>query len=135
MIDRGVPAICKSCAKSAPATDFRIDLDLKMMVCPACIKAKSQGKKPTLQNVPVESNKPRDWDDIDEQLAKKASQKIMPMRTTVQEIGATGKAKYNCVKCKFGFTVNFLAKTPRVCPYCNAEVPDLHVSRSAVKEI
>jgi DNA-directed RNA polymerase subunit RPC12/RpoP len=118
-MDKSITAICRKCNKSAPAGEFRIDIDLKLMVCAGCFRQKHPQK--VIKNV-IEEQKPKDWDEVDELLATRAQVKEFST-IKIREIGETGKVKYQCTHCKYRFSYNTIKKTPYRCPYCDASLP------------
>jgi len=125
-MDRTVTAICRNCNSPAPAGEFRIDLDLKIMVCSKCFRTKHPKKEP-IKNI-VEVEKPPGWDEVDEQLAKKAKEKVSTV-IKLRAIGDSDKVRYACRMCDYRFTYNTTRRLPTSCPYCDAKIPNIQVVR------
>lgn len=105
---------CRQCGGEARASEFVLDPDFKMMVCPNCVRQKGVPKK-TEQAVKKEqavSNKPKDWDADDEALEKLYRQKQATKKPNLTE-----GMKLKCKKCDYVFVF----KGTRQCPYCNTD--------------
>lgn len=120
----GIKVVCRKCGKPASATDFVLDPVYKMMVCPACVKArrdaKVQEKKEEEKQVEEINLKPPGWDEEDEYL-EKAFRAKQQQATVVKRVDET-KVRYTCKKCGYSFNFNLITKMPKVCQYCAAPV-------------
>ena len=88
---------CKKCSNKVPASSLKLDFDLKLMVCPDCIKNKQIHK------------------DIKEEIFHKKEEK------SIEEVKST-KIAHKCTSCGYNFKIDIETKIPRNCPYCNARV-------------
>jgi len=104
MLGDDVQVKCRNCGKTAKAKSYVLDPDLKMMVCPECARHKGT-PKPEAQ---VKPQKPSDWDEDDEYLARAAKK---PKKPQLEE-----GMKLKCKKCSYVFVYN----GKRVCPYCDS---------------
>lgn len=125
-----VNAKCRKCNKPMPVTKLRMDPDMKMMVCPDCIKNKgaASGKQQTAGNenkqAAAKKNLPPDWDREDEVLEK--AFKVRQAETEgieYKKIG-TDLVSYKC-KCGYLIKYNLRERKPRACPYCGKEIPSV----------
>ncbi len=88
---------CKKCSNKVPASSLRLDLDLKLMACPDCIKNKHVHKE------------------IEKNVFHKEDIKESP------EAQKT-KIAHKCTSCGYKFKIDIETKKPKSCPYCNARV-------------
>jgi late competence protein required for DNA uptake (superfamily II DNA/RNA helicase) len=125
---------CKRCGKPAAASEFVLDPYYRMMVCPACVKERREGKRKESEaekeaEKKIEEQKkaeeetasrPPGWDEEDVYLEKalKAKQNMKILVKRVDE----NKVRYMCKKCGFTFNYNLRTEMPRVCQYCAAPV-------------
>lgn len=103
---------CRKCGKPAYATQFTMDTNLKMMVCPACYKESNAPlKKEDLQP------RPAGWDKDDESLQKARTGKEIAFGTPKFE-----KIDYSCIKCKHKFMYDPARRHPNLCPFCGSRI-------------
>ncbi len=88
---------CKKCGNKASSSSLKLDLDLKLVVCPECIKNKHIHKE------------------IEQEVSHK---KEAPQ---VEEHQPT-KVGHTCTSCGYKFKIDLETKIPKHCPYCNARV-------------
>jgi len=103
MYDAIVP--CKKCSNKVPASSLKMDIDLKMMVCPECVKNKKIHKE------------------IEQDAFHKGDK---PSQIQVSA-GQTSEAKpdkigHKCSSCSYKFKIDMKTRKPKNCPYCNARV-------------
>ena len=128
-----VKAKCRVCGNMAPADQFRLHYEKRLMVCPSCFKGKPQpeGKSEPLRNEvrhkeEKAAGKPLGWDEVDEYLAK--MQKRSPAAVdsglaNFTRISGSELLKCRCGQCKYEFKFDPLRRVPATCPYCNGEIP------------
>ncbi|MBI2659380.1 hypothetical protein HYX05_04765 [Candidatus Woesearchaeota archaeon] len=95
MADVMVP--CKKCGNKVPSSSLKLDIDLRMVVCPDCIKNKSIHKK------------------IKEEIFHQKEEKAA-------EEAKSSKVGHKCTSCGYKFKIDPETNKPRNCPYCNARV-------------
>ena|SRR3989344_2387789 len=88
---------CKKCSNKVPSSSLKLDLDLKMVVCPDCIKNKGIHKE-------IEH----------EVFHKDEAKESLPERKS--------RIAHKCSSCGYKFNIDPETKKPRNCPYCNARV-------------
>lgn len=88
---------CKKCGNKVPASQLKLDVDLRMVVCPDCIKNKHVHKE------------------IEKEVFHKGEDKIVEEEKPV-------KIAHKCASCGYKFKIDIETKKPRNCPYCNARV-------------
>ena len=88
---------CKKCGNKVPSSSLKLDFDLKLMVCPDCIKNKQIHKE------------------IKEEIFHKKEEKSI-------EEEKPSKIAHKCTSCGYKFKIDIETKIPRNCPYCNARV-------------
>ena len=118
-----VRAKCKKCGKDAPASEFKMHYEYRMMVCPTCFKGQP---KPVVPNAPKEepvAPKAPGWDKEDEYLEKVTKKKQEQQTSTFQSIPGSPYVQCKCIHCKYTFKYDGIRKTPSSCPYCNNPVP------------
>jgi Zn finger protein HypA/HybF involved in hydrogenase expression len=124
-----VKARCKRCGNEAPATDFRMHYDYKMMVCPTCFKG---GAKviPKVENkvLPKKEEEPQipkapGWDKDDEYLERAVKFKKEKEGGIFKQIPGTSQLMCTCPACKYSFRYDPVRKIPHGCPYCNGPIP------------
>ena len=109
MYDAMVP--CKKCGNKVPSSSLKLDLDLKMMVCPDCIKNKKIHKEIEEEAL---HKKPA---------AQMQNQSSAPQITVMHsEEPKSGKIAHKCTSCGYKFKIDPETKIPKNCPYCNARV-------------
>ncbi len=119
---------CRNCNREAPADQYKLHYQLKLMVCPDCFSGKNQS--PSLKNT-VEDKKivlegpprPAGWDKDDEYLERISRMKRDEQQAQFVKIPNSDFVKCICASCKFSFRHDPIRKQPRACPYCNTEVP------------
>jgi|FLOH01.1.fsa_nt_gi hypothetical protein len=127
MNPQGVNVICRKCKRSAPAEQFVMSLDDKIMVCPLCIldsrksnsKMTNSSHKTTVVS-PVKGTavkKSADWDADDDYLERMNKQKLAVPKVEFIRIDAFN-VKYTCPKCKYVFVYNEDKNHPKHCPFC-----------------
>ena len=88
---------CKKCGNKVPSSSLKLDLDLKLVVCPDCIKNKH--------------------------VHKEIEQEVMHKKETQQaEESQSVKIGHTCNSCGYKFKIDLETKIPKHCPYCNARV-------------
>lgn len=92
-----VTVSCKKCNNKVPASSLKLDLDLKLMVCPDCIKNKNIHKE-------IET------DAFHKKEVKEAAEE-KPSRIA-----------HKCASCSYKFNIDIETRKPKNCPYCNARV-------------
>jgi DNA-directed RNA polymerase subunit RPC12/RpoP len=123
-------AKCKRCQKEVRVDELKLDYIYKMMVCPACIKERqtTQQVRQELKKEGLPTNEPKrpaGWDSEDEYL-ERVYQERDRSTVKVQKVDSD-RVKYNCVNCKYGFVINIITKTPKMCPYCGSPVSRLRL--------
>jgi len=93
-----IMVVCKKCGNKAPASHMKLDFDLKMIVCPDCIKNKN--------------------------IHKEIKEEVFHEKEEAQSIQEEPKARiaHKCTSCGYKFKINIETKIPRNCPFCNARV-------------
>jgi hypothetical protein len=132
MMYNGVPAVCKKCKRTADATDFVLDVDYKMMVCPSCIKEKRMAKSASETQAMAQTEKqkqeeeqkarPAGWDKEDEYLEKAYKQR-QKQKLTIEKVG-DGIIMIVCPKCNYKFKYNIDRERPKNCTYCSEPVDE-----------
>lgn len=89
--------LCKKCSNKVPSSSLKLDLDLKMVVCPDCIKSKGIHKE-------IEQ----------EVFHKEEAKESLPEQKL--------RIAHKCSSCGYKFKIDPETKKPRNCPYCNARV-------------
>ena len=89
---------CKKCGNKVASSHLKLDLDLKLVVCPECIKNKTIHKE------------------IEKEAYHKEEAKLQ-----IEEEKST-KIGHKCTTCGYKFKIDIETKTPKYCPYCNARV-------------
>jgi len=91
---------CKKCDNKVPSSSLKLDIDLKMVVCPDCIKNKK----------------------IHKEIEKDVFHKQEPdaNSTAVDEISS--RVSHKCTSCGYKFKIDPETNKPKNCPYCNARV-------------
>ena len=120
MIGSGVKAQCKVCKGYAVADQFRLHPIHRQMVCPSCFTGKTEQKKKQAEET---TKKPPGWDAEDEYLDRVARLRKMQETVTYTKIPGTDLVKCTCHHCKYVFKYDVARRSPRVCPYCDVEVP------------
>jgi DNA-directed RNA polymerase subunit RPC12/RpoP len=87
---------CKKCGNKVPSSSLKLDLDLKMVVCPDCIKNKG--------------------------IHKEVEQEVFHKKEEKEIIEEKFKITHKCASCGFKFKIDPETKKPRNCPYCDARV-------------
>ena len=121
----GVKAKCKNCNREAPADQFKLHYKYKMVVCPECFSGRNEQKQKAAEQKKVEKPlRPKGWDMEDEYLDKfhRLKEKDQP-KANFTQIPGTNQVKCTCGECKFTFNYDAFRKSPKNCPYCNAEIP------------
>lgn len=121
-------AKCKNCGNEAPPEQFKLHHQLRMMVCPTCYTGKSKPKESAPESKPAEPPRPAGWDKEDEYLERMSRIKRQQSQSVFNKIEGTDTVKCTCPACKYSFRFNTEKGTPRVCPYCDSEVPKFKVS-------
>ena len=91
---------CKKCGNKVSSSSLKLDLDLKMVVCPDCIKNKGIHKE------------------IEQEVFHKKEDK----QSKQPETESKAKISHKCTSCGYKFRIDPETKKPRYCPYCNARV-------------
>lgn len=117
-----VKARCRNCGKEAPSDQFKLHYKLQQMVCPTCYSGKTQKEE---QRKREEAPKPAGWDMDDAYLEKVSKVRRQEEKEQFKKIPGTDYVKYACKNCKYEFRYDVFRKTPRSCPYCNADIPKL----------
>ncbi len=89
---------CKKCGNKVPASQLKLDVDLKMVVCPDCIKNKH----------------------VHKEIEKEVFHKEQEVKQIQEEKSL--KIAHKCNSCGYKFMINPETKVPRNCPYCNSRV-------------
>ncbi|PIN76471.1 hypothetical protein COV17_02330 [Candidatus Woesearchaeota archaeon CG10_big_fil_rev_8_21_14_0_10_36_11] len=120
-----VKVICRLCKGSFPAEDFKLHYEFKQMVCPNCYSGKTQKQQQKVEKKEAVS-KPAGWDQVDEYLEKASrTKKQEEQKAQFTKIPGTDQVMCKCFGCKFSFKYNPFKKSPRTCPFCNADIPKL----------
>lgn len=93
-----VMASCKKCGNNVPSSQLKLDLDLKMVICPDCIKNKK----------------------IHKEIEKEVFHKEDEVKQFQEEKSL--KIAHKCTSCGYKFKIDPETKIPRNCPYCNVRV-------------
>ena len=117
-----VKAKCKNCGKEAPAEQFKLHYQIKMMVCPDCFSGKTQKQQEMKKAEPV---RPAGWDLEDDYLQKHQRMKEKE-KPQFKRIPGTDQVECTCRGCKFAFKYDPFRKKPRTCPFCNENIPRLN---------
>lgn len=88
---------CKKCGNKVPSSQLKLDLDLKMVVCPDCIKNKGIHKE------------------IEQEVFHKIDEN--PIKEETKQ-----KISHKCTSCGYKFKIDIETKIPKNCPYCNSRV-------------
>ena len=96
MYDAMVP--CKKCGNKVPASSLKLDIDLRMVVCPDCIKNKK----------------------IHKEIEKEAFHK--EEKPTERNEETSSKIAHKCASCGYKFKIDRETSKPKNCPYCNTRV-------------
>ena len=124
-----VKAQCRNCGGMAPAEQFKLHYELRMMVCQSCFTGRN--KKNEIKNqVPdkeekKEEPKPAGWDEVDDYLSKVDKNHNESSLGEFKKIPGSSQVHYKCFSCKYQFKYDPFRKMPRSCPYCNQEIPKL----------
>lgn len=126
-----VKAKCRRCGREAPAEQFVLHHQYRMMVCPECVKEGKQHtnvhyelrkqKELEAKQKPDEKPKPAGWDADDEYLERAARQQSKEPKAEIERI-SKDMIRYKCQKCSYRFTYNTEKKIPARCPYCSREI-------------
>lgn len=125
MIGPGVRAKCKNCGQEAPADQFKLHFQYKMMVCPACFTGKTQKEQEQKKAVVP---KPAGWDAEDDYLEKASRLRRQEAQQVFTPIVGTNHVKYSCQNCSYNFKYDVVRKMPSACPYCNGYIPRVKVN-------
>jgi hypothetical protein len=118
-------AECKVCGQSCAADQFRLHFKYKQMVCPNCYNGRTE-KKLEKERVQKETPaKPPGWDKEDEYLEKMSRLKRDENQAQFSKIPGTNQVQCKCLQCKYSFKYDPFRKSPRSCPYCDADIPKL----------
>ena len=120
-----IKARCRKCGNDAPATDFRMHYDYKMMVCPNCFKGakvvpKVENKVVAKEELP---QKAPGWDKDDEYLERAVKFKREKEGGVFKKIPGSNQVMCTCPSCKYAFRYDPVRKIPYACPYCNGTIP------------
>ena len=91
---------CKKCGNKVPSSSLKLDIDLKMVVCPDCIKNKK----------------------IHKEIEKDAFHKAEPDAGSMDTDEKSAKISHKCNSCGYNFKIDSETGKPKNCPYCNARV-------------
>ena len=122
-----VKATCKQCGQQAPADQFKLHHQFRMMVCPNCYTGKTQKQAEQKAKEAEKPKRPAGWDADDEYLDRASRQKREQMDVQVSKIPGSSYVQYKCAHCKYSFKFNPDTRTPRTCPYCDTEVPKVRL--------
>jgi len=124
-VNQGVRAKCKKCGNDAPASDFRMHYDYKMMVCPNCFKGIPEKIKVqnTAKKEEPEVPKAPGWDKEDEYLIRAAKVKKDEQKSWFQPIQGSQQLQCRCAACKYKFKYDPVKNMPKACPYCDGPIP------------
>lgn len=120
----GIKVQCKICSSYALVDQFKLHYKYKSVVCPACFSGKKQEQKQEEKKV-VGPPKPAGWDKDDDYLEKMQRMRREQERAHFERISGTDQVKCTCPSCKYVFKYDPYRKVPKVCPYCDVEVPRL----------
>jgi len=120
-----VKAKCKNCNKEAPAEQFKLHYQIKMMVCPDCFRGKTQMQQEKEKALLEKPAKPPGWDVEDDYLEKHQRMKEKE-KPQFRKIPGTDHIECTCRGCKFAFKYDPFRKKPRTCPFCNEDIPRLN---------
>ena len=123
-----VRAKCKNCQREAPADQFKLHYQLRVMVCPDCFTGKTQKKQEEQAKAVVEKRRPAGWDQEDEYLEKISRFKKQEQRMAFSKIQGTEMLQSTCKSCSFTFRYDPIKNAPANCPYCAAAVPQVKMS-------
>ena len=98
MADVMVP--CKKCGNKMPSSSLKLDIDLRMVVCPDCINNKK----------------------IHKEIEKNVFHKQEPDATSIDVDERSFRVSHKCTSCGYKFKIDSDTGKPRNCPYCNARV-------------
>lgn len=125
MPQQGVRAKCRHCGNDAPASEFKMHYDYKMMVCPNCFRGEKE--KPKVENkvATKEEAVPKSpgWDKEDEYLDRYQKMKKEKDLAAFKKIPGSTHLLYTCISCKYAFKYDPFKKMPYACPYCNSAIP------------
>src|SRR3989344_4175431 len=129
--DRGTVVVCKGCGQKAYSSEFSMDYEKRLMVCPRCVgarKVRTEAERLRTKNKEADSKKqveeaaelrmkPAGWDAEDALLERlsKNKEKVRPQLAPI-----AGSQMYNCTcrKCKYKFKYDPGIDKPKSCPYC-----------------
>ena len=74
MVNDAVSAVCKRCCRSAKSSEFVLDNEYGMMVCPSCVKERKDRMRNVQKQVAVEAEKAKEVEEA----------KYKPLPKTVQ---------------------------------------------------
>ena len=97
-----IQVMCKKSGNKVPSSHLKLDLDLKMVVCPDCVKGKKIHKE------------------IETEVFHKDNP-TKPIQSSVIEEKASRLA-HKCTSCGYKFEIDPETSKPKNCPYCNARV-------------
>ena len=121
-----VAAKCKACNNTAPANQFKLSHEHKMMVCPNCFSGKTKQLHEKIEKIRRETPpKPLGWDAEDEYLEKVTRLKVQIKKPKFERIPGTNQVRCICHNCEFKFKYDPFRKLPGTCPYCNSDIPKL----------
>jgi hypothetical protein len=119
--EQNIKIKCRKCGRQAPANEFVLDSEYRMVVCPNCIKERDVKNKIEVKAQEQEEVKKRPgWDYEDEYLEK--AYKAKKGNQLVFEKVSEDKIKYICPKCKNMTLYNVVKKFPSLCPFCGRKV-------------
>ena len=102
---------CKKCGNKVPSSSLKLDIDLRMVVCPDCIKNKKIHKEIEEESLHKKS------------AAQMQNPSSIPQMTIMQAEGPkSGKIAHKCTSCGYKFKIDPETSKPKNCPYCNARV-------------
>ena len=87
---------CKKCGNKVSSSSLKLDIDLKMVVCPDCIKNKK--------------------------IHKEIKEEIFHQKEEATEETKSAKVSHKCTSCGYKFKIDPETNKPKNCPYCNARV-------------
>ncbi len=123
-----VAAICKVCNNTAPADQFKLSHEHRMMVCPNCISGRTKQLEEKKEQIKkTELPKPAGWDAEDDYLEKAARLKKTESGPKFEKIPGTNQVRCICHNCKYQFKYDPFKKSPRSCPYCDGDIPKLRL--------
>ena len=91
---------CKKCGNKVPSSSLKLDIDLRMVVCPDCIKNKK----------------------IHKEIEKDVFHKPEPDANSMASDEKSAKIGHKCTSCGYKFKIDPETNKPKNCPYCNARV-------------